>query len=115
MACGSSKHADSATTTSSAPAAAGSGAPDAQSSDRFWTTIAGLDALASTTPGRDKAAALGQQVCAAINPAMTVPQAQAAATSVLNTAGVRPAAVPFWAGAASAAFCPEYSKLLTGS
>jgi hypothetical protein len=112
--CGSSKKAESATSTS-VPEATGNGAADADVTDRFWKTISAMDTLATVTPGRDKAAALAQQVCAAINPAMTIPEAQAAATSVLNTAGVRAAVVPYWAGASTAAFCPQYSKLLAGS
>jgi len=110
---GSSKKAD-APTSSTAPSAAGNPAVDSQTADHFWQTIVAIDVLAATTPGRDKATALAQQVCASINPSMSTKQAQDAATAVLNAAGVRATAVPYWAGAASAAFCPQYSKLLTG-
>ncbi|MEY2423527.1 MAG: hypothetical protein QOI95_3594 [Acidimicrobiaceae bacterium] len=82
---------------------------------KFWNTISGIDPLATQVPGRANATGLAMTVCAAINPSMTVAEAQAAATAVLSQALVRAVAIPYWAGAASAAYCPQFSPLLTGT
>lgn len=95
------------TTTTTLPpgSPAGATAEDA----KFWQFISANDPLATQTPGRDKAVALAKQVCAAVSPSMSAKQAQDAATTVLNSAGVRAEVIPIWAGFSAAAYCPEYS------
>jgi hypothetical protein len=90
-------------------------APDLSDPDqRFWATISKIDALATQVPGQANAVGLAKNVCTAIQPGMSTKEAQDAATAVLSAASIRPVAVPFWAGAATAAYCPQYSELITG-